>query len=115
MPAASGTAHRVSWPAAIVDVGSNTVRLLVARCSESTVMPTYTDGEKLNLGREIEACGRLSEKSIAATAEVVRRLCADARSHGADSIEVIVTAPGRQAENGAELVEATERAAGILV
>jgi exopolyphosphatase/guanosine-5'-triphosphate,3'-diphosphate pyrophosphatase len=106
---------RMSRPAAIVDVGSNTVRLLVARRRESTVMPTYTDGAKLGLGREIEACGRLSDTTIAATADTVRRFCADARAEGAESIEVIVTAPGRQAENAAELVEATERAAGLVV
>jgi len=105
----------MSRPAAIVDVGSNTVRLLVARRRESTATPTHTDGAKLGLGREIEASGRVSDTTIAATAEAVRRFCADARAAGAESVEVIVTAPGRQAENSAELVEAIERAAGIVV
>jgi exopolyphosphatase/pppGpp-phosphohydrolase len=38
-----------------------------------------------------------------------RRLSATARAHRADVVEVVVTAPGRQPENGAELVEAIER------
>jgi len=104
----------VSQPAAVIDVGSNTVRLVVAR-RESLPTPIHTDKATPGLGREIEACGRLSGTAIATTADTVRRFCADARAHGAASIEVLVTAPGRQAENGAELVEAIERAAGILV
>jgi len=104
----------VSRPAAVIDVGSNTVRLVVAR-RESLPTPVHTDKATPGLGREIEACGRLSGTAIATTADTVRRFCADARAHGAASIEVLVTAPGRQAENGAELVEAIERAAGILV
>src|SRR6187551_354376 len=95
-------------PAAVVDVGSNTVRLLVAR-RESPATPIHTERATLGLGREVEADGRLSETAIAATADTVRRFCADARGHGAASIEVLVTAPGRQAENGTELVEAIER------
>jgi exopolyphosphatase/pppGpp-phosphohydrolase len=38
-----------------------------------------------------------------------RRMSATARAHRADVVEVVVTAPGRQPENGAELVEAIER------
>ena len=96
-------------------MGSNTVRVVVARRDQVTRGPIHTEGVKLGLGREIEARGRVSDDAIAETADTVRRFCADARAHGAGSVEVLATAPGRQAENSAELVEAIERAAGVRV
>jgi len=57
----------------------------------------------------------VSDDAIAETADTVRRFCADARARGADSVDVLATAPGRQAENSAELVAAIERAAGVPV
>ena len=105
----------VARTVAVVDVGSNTVRLLVARCGASTLTPLHTEGARLGLGEELEASGRVSETTIAATAETVEQFCANARAHGAESVEVLVTAPARQAENGVELVETIERSAGIVV
>src|SRR5204862_8143114 len=40
--------------------------------------------------------------------DAVRELCSDARDEHAEAVEMFVTAPGRQAENGTELVEAIE-------
>ena len=96
--------------AAVIDVGSNTVRLLVARRGACAPVPTHTERVQLALGREVEDHGRISDKSLATTADVVRRLCAHARAHRAETIDVLVTSPGRQAENGSDLVDAIERA-----
>src|SRR5215213_6195308 len=97
-------------PIAVIDVGSNTVRLLVAPAGDPGA-PTYTDGERLGLGEDIERDGHMSDSRIRATAETVRRFARDAEQHGAQRLDVFVTAPGRHA-NGDELVEAIERAAG---
>ena len=97
--------------AAVVDVGSNTVRLLVARVDAHGLDRSHTERMRLGLAHELEATGRISERRIAATAEAVRRLVDEAHARRAESIDVFVTAPGRQAENGAELVAAIERAA----
>src|SRR5262245_43131668 len=97
---------------AVVDVGSNTVRLVVARRDASRLAPTHTERVRLGLGRELEQHGRLSEAKVAATAKAVGKLCAQARKCGAHSLDVVVTAPGRQAENGDELAAAIERATG---
>ena len=69
---------------------------------------THTKRVKLDLGREIEEDGRISDQTVEAAAEAVGELCSDARGEDAESVEMIVTAPGRQAENGPELVEAIE-------
>ena len=97
--------------AAVVDVGSNTVRLVVARVGPATVEPTHTERVRLGLGREIEQAGRISETTVAATAAAVHAMCAHARRLQASSLDVLVTAPGRQAVNGSELAAAIARAA----
>jgi exopolyphosphatase/guanosine-5'-triphosphate,3'-diphosphate pyrophosphatase len=52
----------------------------------------------------------LSETSIAAAAKAVRKFAAIARRRGVASLDVFVTAPGRQSANAARLVAALQRA-----
>jgi exopolyphosphatase/guanosine-5'-triphosphate,3'-diphosphate pyrophosphatase len=100
----------MSRKAAVIDVGSNTIRLVVARGRAAGVECTHTKKVRLGLGRELEERGGLSPLTIAKAAGVVDRLAERARSKGADSLEIVVTAPGRQAENGEELAAALEHA-----
>jgi len=102
----------MAYSAAVIDVGSNTVRLVTARCSGGHLDELHTERVRLGLGHELECTGRLDEESIADAAEAVRGYCEEARRQGARSLEVLVTAPGRQAENADELVTALTRAAG---
>jgi exopolyphosphatase/pppGpp-phosphohydrolase len=91
----------------VLDVGSNTVRLLVVR-DERTVL---TEREMLRLGADVERDGRISELKLAEAADVVRAYADDARAAGVERLEVLVTSPGRQAANGDELLEALALAA----
>jgi exopolyphosphatase / guanosine-5'-triphosphate,3'-diphosphate pyrophosphatase len=91
---------------AVVDVGANTLRLLVAgRGGTVREERTY-----VGLGEEVERTGRLSEKKIAAAADAASARVRRARKLGASWIEVLVTSPGRQSDNGEELVRALRRA-----
>lgn len=101
----------MSMPVGVLDIGSNTIRLLVARVEGGTVTTVDGGRVRLALGEEIEREGRLSDTSIAASAKAVRKLCAVARNHGVASLDVFLTAPGRQSANADELVDALGRAA----
>jgi exopolyphosphatase/guanosine-5'-triphosphate,3'-diphosphate pyrophosphatase len=92
----------------VIDVGSNTVRLLVARGQREVI----SERAMLRLGADVERLGRIPEDRLAETAAVVERFAADARSAGTTMLEVLITSPGRQAENGAELQERLATAAG---
>jgi exopolyphosphatase/guanosine-5'-triphosphate,3'-diphosphate pyrophosphatase len=94
-----------------VDVGSNTIRLLVAEVDGDIVVPVDKERVRLSLGEEIERDGGVSETSIATAAKAVRRFCAIARRHGVESLDVFLTAPGRQSDNAEALVAALRRAA----
>jgi exopolyphosphatase / guanosine-5'-triphosphate,3'-diphosphate pyrophosphatase len=99
----------------IIDVGSNTVRLLVASCAGNRLVPVHESRAFLALGEEVENYGWISDLKLRETAWCVREQAAEARSHGAHHVEVIVTAPGRQSANASELVAALADAARTSV
>jgi exopolyphosphatase / guanosine-5'-triphosphate,3'-diphosphate pyrophosphatase len=88
----------------VVDVGSNTVRLLVAAVEHGCVEELGRERHYVRLGDDVYAAGRIHTKKLQEAADVARKLVRSARKSGADSCETIVTAPGRQAANGNELV-----------
>jgi len=99
----------------VLDVGSNTTRLLVASVEHGHVVRLAQEKVRLSLGEEIERYGVVSDVHIAAAAKAVRKLSAVARKQGVESLDVFVTAPGRQSGNGRKLVAALTRAAGVPV
>ncbi len=97
----------------VIDVGSNTTRLLVASADGDGLVPVDKAKERLSLGEEIERFGGVSDVHVAAAAKAVRRMAELARREGVGSLDVFLTAPGRQAANSDELVAALSRAAGV--
>ena len=95
----------------VVDIGSNTIRLLVAEVDGGAVVPIAKERVRLSLGEEIERQGGVSETSIATAAKSVRKLCSIARRHRVESLDVFLTAPGRQSDNAEELIATLQRAA----
>jgi exopolyphosphatase / guanosine-5'-triphosphate,3'-diphosphate pyrophosphatase len=88
----------------IVDVGSNTIRLLVAREQRGRLVALQEEREHLFLGEDVERDGLLSSARIEEAALSAGGYTRSARALGARAVEVIVTAPGRQSANGDELV-----------
>ena len=97
----------------VIDVGSNTTRLLVASAGPAGLDPLETQKLRLSLGEEIERHGAVSAVHVAAAAKAVRDMAGAARRRRVASLDVFLTAPGRQATNSAELVAALSRAAGV--
>lgn len=102
-------------PAAVVDVGSNTVRLLVGDVSGSRLTALREEKAFVGLGAEILNRGKIGRTKLDEAVAVVRRYVRIARKLSADPIEIVVTAPGRQAPNGDVLVDALARAARVPV
>jgi exopolyphosphatase / guanosine-5'-triphosphate,3'-diphosphate pyrophosphatase len=99
--------HHEAMPVGVVDVGSNTVRVLVTRRGR----PILSEREMLRLGADVERDGRIGDEKLARTAAVVGRYAADARAEGVERLEVLITSPGRQAANGDDLAAAIATAA----
>lgn len=99
----------------IVDVGSNTVRLLVAAAGDEGLMPVEEAREHLFLGEDVERDGRLSSPRIAEAARCTAGYADLARGRGAREVQVLVTAPGRQSANAKKLVRKLAAATGAPV
>ena len=97
----------------VIDVGSNTTRLLVADANGDGLVPLDKAKVRLALGEEIERYGAVSAVHLAAAAKAVRGMAAMARRKRVVSLDVFLTAPGRQAANSNLLVAALTRAAGV--
>jgi len=90
---------------AIVDIGSNTARLLVASVSgRGAVTQLARDRHYLRLGDDVHALGRIGPEKLEQTRQVATAFAKRARREGVERLETIVTAPGRQAANGPELI-----------
>jgi exopolyphosphatase/guanosine-5'-triphosphate,3'-diphosphate pyrophosphatase len=99
--------HHPGMLVGVIDVGSNTVRLVVTR-DEATVVQRRA---LVRLGEGIERTGSISELKLAEAAHAVADFAGMARKEGVKRIEVLVTSPGRQAANGNELLERLTAAA----
>ncbi len=97
---------------AVIDIGTNSVKLLVGDVTGPRVDPVFETGIQTRLGRGLYESGRLGSESIRATLAAVRRLLELAASHGASSIHLLATSAVREAANGPQLVADIETMAG---
>ena len=99
----------------IIDIGSNTARLLVASVDGVCIDRLDEQRAYLGLGRAIERTGTLPQRKLAETAALAAEYAERATSYDVDVLDVIVTAPGRQSQNGDELVQSLRSATGAWV
>jgi exopolyphosphatase/guanosine-5'-triphosphate,3'-diphosphate pyrophosphatase len=91
---------------AIIDVGSNSVRLLVAATDPpGTAEALERDRVYLRLGDDAYRFGHIGARKLDELEFVAERFALRARTLGVERLETIVTAPGRQASNVDELVD----------
>ncbi len=100
--------------AAVLDIGSNTARLLVAEVRKGRIVPVREERYYLGLGAEILHHGSVGAAKLEEAADVTRMFAKLARKCRADEVDVIVTAPGRQAANPGELLATIARASGTV-
>ena len=88
----------------VVDLGSNSVRLVVYQGLPRNPHVIFNEKAVLGLGRGLHASGLLNEEAAAQTLTVLGRYHALARGMGADPVEVLATAAVRDASNGASFM-----------
>ena len=99
---------------AVIDIGSNTARLLVADVSE-TIEPVRAERAYLGLAADILRHGAVSPGKLEDAATVAGRYARLAARLEADAVAAVVTAPGRQGRASTELVAALGKAVGSPV
>jgi len=99
----------------VIDIGTNSVKLLVAEVEGAEVRPVWEESRQTRLGQGLYQMQRLQAGPIAKTAAAAAEFAARARDHEAASIRVIATSAARDACNSRELTAAIERASGLRV
>jgi exopolyphosphatase / guanosine-5'-triphosphate,3'-diphosphate pyrophosphatase len=98
---------------AAIDVGTNTVLLLVAERRGSALVPVLERAEITRLGRGVDRSGRLDPAAIRETVAALEDYAASARGLGAKVLACVATSAARDAANGAEFFEAARDRAGL--
>jgi exopolyphosphatase / guanosine-5'-triphosphate,3'-diphosphate pyrophosphatase len=98
---------------AVIDVGTNSIKLLVADVSGRDVQPVLEESRQTRLGKGFYETHRLQPETIACTAEAVWEFAEIARERNSSSIRVIATSAARDAVNPTDLTSSIERASGL--
>src|SRR5437016_2304352 len=106
-----GTTGRI----AVVDVGSNSLRLVVFERMGATLLPLLNEKVMVALGRGIAASGRLNSAGIELAYANLQRFVALARALGVDHLAIIATAAVREAIDGRAFAAEAERRCGVPV
>lgn len=100
---------------AAIDIGSNSVRLLVARVDGERFEPLVRRIDTTRLHEGLSEGNVLGAESMARTAGAIERFAAEARDMGvrAGDIFAFATSAVRDAANGRELIDAVKRDCGV--
>jgi len=85
---------------AVLDIGSNSTRLLVADVNGSHVAEVERQSRVTRLGRGVDLAGQLSSEAIEAACAAIADYVAICRDLGAERVESIATSAVRDAANG---------------
>lgn len=104
-------------PVAVVDIGSNSVRLVVYDGLRRSPSPVFNEKILCGLGKGVAITGKLNESAIVRALAALRRFRALAKQIGCKEVFAVATAAAREASNGEEFVDKAEAAlgAGITV
>ncbi|HMK41825.1 MAG TPA: exopolyphosphatase [Methyloceanibacter sp.] len=102
-------ARNDSGPVAVVDIGSNSVRLIVYENAGRAPAPLFNEKVLCGLGRTIATTGKLAPDAIKRALRALRRFRALIEQLGAGHVEVIATAAAREAANGPDFIAQAER------
>lgn len=103
------------YSVAVIDIGSNSLRLVVYDAPRRAAHTLLNEKVMCGLGRGLERSGRLSADGVALAKANLQRFVALARAAGAARIDVLATAAVRDAEDGAAFVNDIEKRLGIRV
>jgi exopolyphosphatase / guanosine-5'-triphosphate,3'-diphosphate pyrophosphatase len=98
---------------AVIDVGTNSVKLLVAEITGTAVKPLLEESTQTRLGEGFFKTHRLSREAMARTSDAIAVYIQKATSLGVESVRTIATSAARDAHNQSEFRESVRIAAGV--
>jgi exopolyphosphatase/guanosine-5'-triphosphate,3'-diphosphate pyrophosphatase len=109
------TAPTPAGPVAVVDIGSNSIRLVVYGGAERGAPVLFNEKVLCGLGRGLAASGRLNPDGVAMARKNLVRFTRLARAMGVARVDLIATAAVREAADGAAFAAEVEGQCGLPV
>lgn len=100
-------------PVGVLDVGSNSIRLVVFEHDGRAPVPIFNEKVLCGLGRGVATTGRLDAVSMADAHRNLARFAGVAKAMGVGRLTAVATAAVREAENGEDFVGKVRKATGI--
>ena len=97
-------------PVAVIDIGSNSVRLVVYEGLTRSPTPVFNEKILCGLGREVASTKRLPADAIRKALAALRRFRVLCEIMEVENIYAVATAAVREAKNGAEFIRQAEAA-----
>ena len=91
---------------AVIDIGSNSVRLVVFDVESGYPVPLHNESVSCGLGRGVGLDGALPDDAVECALDTVVRYTRFARNLDVGALELVATAAVRDASNGADFVAA---------
>ena len=111
----AGLPARSAAPVAIVDIGSNSVRLVAYDGLSRAPVPVFNEKVLCGLGRGVASTGLLGEDAVTRAMAALRTFRLLCRNIGVTDMHVLATAAVRDASNGAEFLRAAAAALGAEI
>jgi exopolyphosphatase/guanosine-5'-triphosphate,3'-diphosphate pyrophosphatase len=100
-------------PVAVIDIGSNSVRLVVYERLGRSPTPLFNEKVLAGLGSGVAQSGKLTAEATEKTRASLRRFAALVRQMGVTDLDVVATAAIREAENGKEFIQDVAKICGV--
>ena len=101
--------------AAVIDIGSNSVRLVVYRLEGRAIWTVFNEKVLAGLGRDLGHNGRLSPDGVQQTLAALKRFRAVLEAVAPAETFVVATAAAREASDGPAFVERVKAETGLTV
>ncbi|RUT32817.1 Ppx/GppA family phosphatase [Arsenicitalea aurantiaca] len=102
-------------PVAVLDIGSNSVRLVVYERHARALTALYNEKSSCALGRGVAATGRLAYENIDRALTAIQRFALVSKLMRVGRVHILATSAVRDAANAAAFVEAVEKIMGAPV
>ncbi len=97
----------------VIDVGSNTIHLLVGEVEDGGVLPVTGEKVSARLGAGVDKSGSIVEERLALAEEAIRLFARISALNGVSEPAILATSAVRDAANGQELIERVAGATGL--
>ncbi len=102
-------------PLGVIDIGSNSVRLVVYEGAVRAPTPLFNEKVLCGLGRSIATTGHLGEESMNRALAALARFRSIARILDVKNVRAIATAAVREAVDGPQFIARAEKACGTKI